>query len=141
MGNVCQGEEIDFKDLRTDEQKKIMSLLGGMIAGNINRGATQLQQPRTAPPDMGQMAAMNTMLGVGGYGGYQYNPYPYGMQPPIGMAPPYDFGGGGGGGGGGYPWDEEGSGWNPWKPPTDDSGNTRPPARPPGRIGPWFPEA
>jgi len=124
MGNVCKGEEIDFKDLRTEEQKQMMQLLGGIIAGNIKKGATPFPGPRNAPPDMGQMAAMNTMMGIGGYGPYSYNPIPMGSQPPIGMGAPFPLPGPNGpvpppddgGGGGQMP-----PGWD-WKYPDPNKG-------------------
>ena len=132
MGNVCKGEEIDFKDLRTEEQKQIMQMLGGIIAGNIQMGATPYNAPRNAPPDIGQMAAMNTMMQKGGYGGYTYNPIPMGNQPPIGMRAPFTgLGGGGPGPGysGGGDYDGGGGqmppGWD-WKYPDPNKGGDTP---------------
>ena len=93
MGNICQGEEVDFKEMRTEEQKQMMSLLAGLISGGMQQGATPFPGQRNAPPDPGQMAAMNTMMGIGGYGPYTYGPSPYGNQPPMGMPTPFPMGG------------------------------------------------
>jgi len=66
----CTGEKIDFEDLRTPEQKAIMAMLGPIIQSQMKTGATPYSGMLSAPYDVGQIAAMNTMMGLGGYGGY-----------------------------------------------------------------------
>jgi len=98
----CTGEEIDFQDLRSPEQKAIMAMLGPIIQAQMKIGATPYTGMLSAPYDVGQIAAMNTMMGLGGYGGYNapqmplypfsvsggYNPTPPEPPPPLPPNPP-----------------------------------------------------
>jgi len=83
----CTGEKIDFEDLRTPEQKAIMAMLGPIIQAQMKTGATPYSGMLSAPYDVGQIAAMNTMMGLGGYGGYnapQMPLFPIGMNGGLG---------------------------------------------------------
>lgn len=83
----CTGQEIDLKDIRTQEQKALMNLLFQNILQPRLQGVQQGMMQATpypgalsARPDVGQIAAMNTMMGMGGYGGYKaphYRRKPY----------------------------------------------------------------
>jgi len=95
----CKGEPIEFKDLRTEDQKKMMSLLSGILMGGMKVGATPFPGYLSAPPDHGQMAAMATMMQHGGYGPYTYGPVPISGQPAMGQPMPFVGGSMPGGGG------------------------------------------
>jgi hypothetical protein len=76
----CKGKEIDFKEMRTPEQKEMMAMLFDTIKSNMGQGATPFMGPLSAGPNPAQLAAMNTMMQMGGYGGYQapqFPMYPY----------------------------------------------------------------
>ena len=89
----CTGRPIDeFQDLRSPEQKAVMAILGPIIQAQMKAGATPYPGMINAPWDRALIASMNTMMGLGGHGGYVPPPIPL---YPIGMS-------GGLGGGGGY---------------------------------------
>ena len=66
----CTGEKIDLKEMRTEGQKEMGDFLGPLISSGILTGATPFEGQLTAGSDPAQMAAMNTMMGIGGYGPY-----------------------------------------------------------------------
>jgi len=82
----CTGSEIDLKEMRTEGQKEMGNILGPLMAAGIGQGATPFGGQLSAGSDQAQMAAMNTMMGIGGQGQYNQQPYPM-----------YGFGGFGGG--------------------------------------------
>ena len=78
---LCQGQEIDFKDLRTPEQKEAIASVWAALKPNIGKGATPYGGMLNAPYDPAQMAAINMMYQVGG----MQQPYQPFMYPPGGM--------------------------------------------------------
>ena len=71
----CEGKPIDYRDLRTGGQQRTMAGLGNYLVPP--KGESLIGKPRdlypgtlNAPYDPGQLAAMNTMMGMGGYGNY-----------------------------------------------------------------------
>lgn len=92
MACLCQGEPIEFQDIRAPEQRQLMTNLLPMIQAGLQRGATPYPGQLSAPYDPGQTAAMNTMMGLGGYGGYQAPQMPMFplsvQQPNIPQPPP-----------------------------------------------------
>ena len=61
----CQGEPIEMKDLRTEGQQEIMEKLGDYLALMIEQTREPYTGQLNAPSDPGQLAAMNTMMGLG----------------------------------------------------------------------------
>ncbi|GAG28191.1 unnamed protein product, partial [marine sediment metagenome] len=61
----CQGEPIEMEDLRTAGQKNIMESLGKYLLPNIGKTRAPYPGALNAPPDPGQLAAMDTMMGLG----------------------------------------------------------------------------
>ena len=122
-----------MSDLRTAEQKQMMSKLLPMILSGMERGATPFGGQLTRGPDKGMLDAMNMMSWRGGQGPYQYP----GMQ-----TGPYGGGGGGlpgGGGGSGVGGSGSGEGTGPydreWWENIDPyaPGERKPRPGPPGR--------
>ena len=77
-----EGQEIDWENLRTPEQQEVMKAAGEFILPRMGQTATPLPQGAqlSQPPDPSMLAAMNTMMGLGGYGGYQapeFQAYPW----------------------------------------------------------------
>lgn len=72
----CTGSEIDLKEMRTPGQKEMGDILGPLFQAGISQGATPFGGQLSMGPDQAQMAAMNTMMGIGGQGGYQPGGYP-----------------------------------------------------------------
>jgi len=66
----CEGKPIEMQDLRTDDQKAIMKALGNYLMPNIGKTRAPYPGALNAPPDPGQLAAMDTMMGLGGRGFY-----------------------------------------------------------------------
>lgn len=78
-----EGEPIDYTNLMTPGQIEVMENLGSLMGQNLGRPATPYPGQLSAPPDISQLAAMNTMMGIGGYGGYtapQFPGYGYSVQ-------------------------------------------------------------
>ena len=96
----CTGSEIDLKEMKTGGQKQMGNILGPLISAGISSGATPFGGQLSAGPDQAQMSAMNMMMGIGGQGQYQPNPYPMmGAQGrPPGPITPWNYDSDGGGG-------------------------------------------
>lgn len=74
MCQCFEGEQVDWENLRTPEQKNMMAQLYGPILTGMQMGATQFPGQLSAPmTDMQKMAA-KTMSGIGGYGWEQQSP-------------------------------------------------------------------
>ena len=100
MAGCCTGSEIDLREMKTAGQKQMGNILGPLITAGISQGATPFTGQLSAGPDPAQMAAMNAMMGIGGQGAYNPNPYPTMGAPGMGPGPmvtPIDYGGGGSG--------------------------------------------
>lgn len=69
-----EGEPLNVTNLKTEEQQAIMRHLGRILEPLSKTGATQYPGALSAPPNAGMIAAMNTMMGMGGYGGYEFDP-------------------------------------------------------------------
>ena len=77
QGNgCCTGKEIDLKSMKTPGQRQMGDILGSLIVGGMQQGATPFGGQLSAGPDQAQMAAMNAMMGIGGQGPYQQQGYP-----------------------------------------------------------------
>ena len=76
MAGCCTGTEIDLKEMRTPGQIDMGNVLGPLIQAGIGQGATPFGGQLSMGPDQAQMAAMNTMMGIGGQGAYQPGAYP-----------------------------------------------------------------
>ena len=83
----CTGSEIDLKEMKTAGQKDIGKILAKIIKANMEKGATPFGGQLSQPPDQGMMAAMNTMMNIGGYGGYSPPVMPGRPSGPIGPQP------------------------------------------------------
>ena len=66
----CHGDPIEFEDLRTPGQITAMDKLGDYLTPDIGKTREPYPGTLSAPYDPGQLAAMNTMMGMGGYGNY-----------------------------------------------------------------------
>ena len=66
----CHGDPIEFEDLRTPGQITAMDKLGDYLTPDIGKTREPYPGMLSAPFDPGQLAAMNTMMGMGGYAGY-----------------------------------------------------------------------
>ena len=89
------GEKFDLDEMRTAGQKKVGAELSEIIYALMGKMATPLQGRLSMGPDQAQLAAMNTMYGVGGRAGYNPGKYPmygFGGFPPFErpVAPPID---------------------------------------------------
>lgn len=66
-----ENRPIDWEHIRTPEQKKVMKQLGPLIQAGMSQGATPYGGQLSAPPDMGQIAAMQVAMEQGGFEGYK----------------------------------------------------------------------
>ena len=72
--NCFQGEQVDWENLKTPEQQKMMESLYYQMMKGGQQGATQFPGQLSAPMvDMQKMAA-KTMSGIGGFGWEQQSP-------------------------------------------------------------------
>lgn len=74
MCQCFQGPEINWENLRTPEQQKMMASLYPIIMGAMKEGATPYPGQLSAPMTDAQKMAMKTMSGIGGYGWEQQSP-------------------------------------------------------------------
>ena len=100
MGGLCggSGEKVTYQELIPPETRDFRRQLYNFLGGVNPLWKEQIPSypgtlPYTQQPDMGQMAGLNTILNMLGYG-----PYMWGGMPGI---PPATDGGGGNGGNGG----------------------------------------
>ena len=70
MCQCLQGDKIDWENLRTPEQQMVMSGLAAPLTEGLNTGATKYPGQLSAPQNAPQQAALQTMMGVGGYPNY-----------------------------------------------------------------------
>jgi len=87
----CEGEKIPYEYLIPPEKQDLVKKLGAFMSSQLGgpnnpmQGATPFPGVLSAPPDPSMLAAMNTMMGAGGYGGYTPGPFPAGPLTGPGM--------------------------------------------------------
>jgi len=84
----CEGKPVELQDLRTAGQKEAMEKLGGYLTPSIGQTRDPYPGTLSAPYDPGQLAAMNTMMGMGGYAGYDNPQMSLGPGARVGPAGP-----------------------------------------------------
>lgn len=97
----CEGKEVDWKYLIPPEKQDIVKMLGSFLGQQMGgpntpmTGASPFPGMLSAPPDQSMLAAMNTMMGQGGYGGYAPRPFPTAPITGPGMpSVPWEYEGG-----------------------------------------------
>lgn len=132
----CEGKEVDWKYLIPPEKQDIVKMLGSFLGQQMGgpntpmTGASPFPGMLSAPPDQSMLAAMNTMMGQGGYGGYAPRPFPTAPMTGPGMPMGSGFSGFNPPGGGGPGGDSGGGRRPPWKPEYDPDRPTPPPLPP-----------
>lgn len=81
----CQGEPIEMEDLRTEGQQNVMANLGALLMPNIGKTRAPYPGMLSAPPDQAQLAAMDTMMGLGARA--YYNAPQFNMGPGLRVGP------------------------------------------------------
>ena len=70
----CQGEKIPYEELFPEELKSLRKNLTGYVGGNVGLGATPYGGEIAAPVNPASNAALNMVMGMMGYGGYNQQP-------------------------------------------------------------------
>ena len=74
MCQCLEGEQVDWENLRTPEQQKIMGGMYYPLLAGAQQGSTPFGGQLSAPMSGAQKMAMTTMADIGGYGWKPQNP-------------------------------------------------------------------
>ena len=70
----CKGEKIPYEEVFPEELKTLRNNLVNYVGGNVGLGATPYGGEIAAPVNPASNAALNMVMGMMGYGGYNQQP-------------------------------------------------------------------